>query len=100
MLRRTDDIIKPTYYLGALGMPGQVRSNFLAPSVLAFSDCLLTARLAPQTAYWGLHDVGKIEPGETVVVSGAAGAVGSIVSCEFAAGTPDKAPSADRTLHP
>lgn len=52
---QTDDIIKPTYYLGALGMPGQ-------------------------TAYWGLHDVGKIEPGETVVVSGAAGAVGSIAS--------------------
>ena len=30
------------------------------------------------TAYFGLFDVGRIEPGETVVVSGAAGAVGSI----------------------
>jgi NADPH-dependent curcumin reductase CurA len=57
--------------------------KFLALSVQAFS---LTARLAPQTAYWGLHDVGKIQPGETVVVSGAAGAVGSIVRCETAFG--------------
>ena len=43
----------PTY-LGALGMPGM-------------------------TAYFGLLDIGKPQPGETVVVSGAAGAVGSIV---------------------
>ncbi|BGP19094.1 hypothetical protein JCM10213_006640 [Rhodosporidiobolus nylandii] len=53
-----DDIISPTYYLGALGMTGQ-------------------------TAYWGLHDVAKIAPGETVVVSGAAGAVGSL-ACQLA----------------
>ncbi|KAG6330925.1 hypothetical protein ID866_8165 [Astraeus odoratus] len=31
------------------------------------------------TAYFGLHDVGKIKPGETLLVSGAAGAVGSLV---------------------
>lgn len=31
------------------------------------------------TAYFGLFDIGKPKPGETVVVSGAAGAVGSIV---------------------
>jgi NADPH-dependent curcumin reductase CurA len=43
----------PTY-LGALGMPGM-------------------------TAYFGLLDVGALQEGETVVVSGAAGAVGSIV---------------------
>ena len=43
----------PTW-LGALGMPGM-------------------------TAYFGLLDVGKVQPGDTVVVSGAAGAVGSIV---------------------
>ncbi|HET7728906.1 MAG TPA: NADP-dependent oxidoreductase [Usitatibacter sp.] len=42
----------PTY-LGALGMPGM-------------------------TAYFGLLDIGKPRPGETVVVSGAAGAVGSV----------------------
>ncbi|MFC7116555.1 NADP-dependent oxidoreductase [Natronoarchaeum sp. GCM10025703] len=41
-------------YLGALGMPGR-------------------------TAYFGLLDVGEPTPGDTVVVSGAAGAVGSVV---------------------
>jgi NADPH-dependent curcumin reductase len=41
-------------YLGTLGMPGI-------------------------TAYFGLLDIGKPKPGETVVVSGAAGAVGSVV---------------------
>jgi NADPH-dependent curcumin reductase CurA len=40
-------------YLGALGMPGM-------------------------TAYFGLLDVGALKPGETVVVSGAAGAVGTV----------------------
>jgi NADPH-dependent curcumin reductase CurA len=43
----------PTY-LGALGMPGM-------------------------TAYFGLLDIGKPEAGQTVVVSAAAGAVGSVV---------------------
>jgi NADPH-dependent curcumin reductase CurA len=41
-------------YIGALGMPGM-------------------------TAYFGLLDIGKPEPGQTVVVSGAAGAVGALV---------------------
>src|SRR6202044_3317169 len=41
-------------YLGTLGMPGV-------------------------TAYFGLLDIGKPEPGNTVVVSGAAGAVGGLV---------------------
>jgi NADPH-dependent curcumin reductase CurA len=41
-------------YLGTLGMPGR-------------------------TAYFGLLEVGEPKPGETVVVSGAAGAVGSVV---------------------
>ena len=43
----------PTY-LGTLGMPGM-------------------------TAYFGLLDIGKPRPGQSVVVSGAAGAVGSVV---------------------
>jgi NADPH-dependent curcumin reductase CurA len=47
------------------------------------NDDLLTARLGPLgtsglTAYFGLLRVGKPEPGDTVVVSGAAGSVGSI----------------------
>jgi NADPH-dependent curcumin reductase len=41
-------------FIGALGMPGM-------------------------TAYWGLLDKGHVKEGETVLVSGAAGAVGSVV---------------------
>jgi len=47
-----------SYYLGMLGMPGL-------------------------TAYFGLLDIGQPAPGETVVVSGAAGAVGFVV-CQIA----------------
>jgi NADPH-dependent curcumin reductase CurA len=48
------------------------------------NDDLLTARLGPigttgLTAYFGLLRVGQPEPGDTVLVSGAAGAVGSMV---------------------
>lgn len=57
-LRSVDDHILPTYHLGALGMSGQ-------------------------TAYWGLFSVLNPSPGETVVISGAAGAVGSLV-CQLA----------------
>jgi NADPH-dependent curcumin reductase CurA len=38
-----------------------------------------TLGLSGLTAYFGLLDVGRPEPGQTVVVSGAAGSVGSIV---------------------
>ena len=47
-------------------------------------DELLTANLGPLggtglTAYFGLLRIGRPEPGDTIVVSGAAGAVGSMV---------------------
>ena len=47
-------MVPMTKYLGALGMPGM-------------------------TAYFGITEVGKIKEGEMVLVSGAAGAVGSVV---------------------
>jgi len=54
-LTKVDPAVAPLpVYLGTLGMPGM-------------------------TAYFGLLDVGKPQPGETVVVSGAAGAVGTVV---------------------
>jgi NADPH-dependent curcumin reductase len=54
-VRKVDTRFAPlTTYLGVLGAPGM-------------------------TAYFGLLDIGKPKPGETVVVSGAAGAVGSVV---------------------
>ncbi|MET8679682.1 NADP-dependent oxidoreductase [Streptomyces sp. NPDC004647] len=52
---KADPALAPlSVYLGTLGMPGM-------------------------TAYFGLIDIGRPEPGQTVVVSGAAGAVGSLV---------------------
>jgi NADPH:quinone reductase len=54
-LQKIDTVIAPaSYYLGILGMPGL-------------------------TAYFGLMHIGKPISGETVVVSGAAGAVGIVV---------------------
>jgi len=54
-VRKVDTSFAPlARYLGALGMPGM-------------------------TAYFGLLDIGKPQPGDAVVVSGAAGAVGSVV---------------------
>lgn len=48
------DLAPLPMYIGTLGMPGM-------------------------TAYFGIHEVGKIKEGDVVLVSGAAGAVGSIV---------------------
>jgi NADPH-dependent curcumin reductase CurA len=54
-LHKVDEQVAPLpVFLGTLGMPGM-------------------------TAYFGLLDVGRPQPGETVVVSGAAGAVGTVV---------------------
>jgi len=54
-LRKIDTSVAPaSAYLGCLGMPGV-------------------------TAWYGLGTIGKPKPGETVVVSAAAGAVGSVV---------------------
>jgi NADPH-dependent curcumin reductase CurA len=54
-LQKVDPEVAPLpTWLGVLGMPGL-------------------------TAYFGLLDIGRPEPGQTVVVSGAAGAVGSLV---------------------
>ncbi len=55
MIQKIDTAIAPpSYYLGILGMTGL-------------------------TAFFGLMDIGKPKAGETVVVSGAAGAVGVVV---------------------
>jgi NADPH-dependent curcumin reductase CurA len=72
--RRLEPTDSPSHHLGVLGMPGL-------------------------TAYAGLWDVAGLQPGETVFISGAAGAVGSLAG-QFAklrgatvlgsAGSPDK----------
>ena len=52
-MRKIDPAAPVTYWLGILGMPGL-------------------------TAYCAVNDIGKLESGETVVVSAASGAVGSV----------------------
>ena len=49
------------------------------PSIAPISTALGVLGMPGLTAYFGLLDIGQPKPGETVVVSGAAGAVGSIV---------------------
>lgn len=48
------------------------------PAVAPISTALGVLGMPGLTAYFGLLEIGKLQPGETVVVSGAAGAVGSI----------------------
>jgi NADPH-dependent curcumin reductase CurA len=50
----------------------------LDPAVAPLPTHLAALGLTGLTAYFGLFDVGRPKPGDTVVVSGAAGAVGSI----------------------
>jgi len=49
------------------------------PSLAPISTALGILGMPGLTAYFGLLEIGKPRPGETVVVSGAAGAVGSVV---------------------
>jgi hypothetical protein len=70
--------VSPSHFLGALGMPAL-------------------------TAYVGLLDIASFQPGETVFVSGAAGAVGSLVGqiakLKGAARVVGSAGSADKVAH-
>jgi NADPH-dependent curcumin reductase CurA len=49
------------------------------PSLAPISTALGVLGMPGLTAYFGLLEIGKPQPGQTVVVSGAAGAVGSLV---------------------
>ena len=49
------------------------------PAVVPLEAYLATLGMPGLTAYFGLLNTGQPQPGETVVVSGAAGAVGSVV---------------------
>jgi len=51
----------------------------LDPSVAPLSTAIGVLGMPGQTAYVGLLDIGKPQPGETVVVSAASGAVGAVV---------------------
>jgi NADPH-dependent curcumin reductase CurA len=65
------------------GMPGwqthAVQTGGVAiPDGVTYEQALSVFGITGLTAYVGLEDIGKPKPGETVVVSGAAGGVGSI----------------------
>ena len=49
------------------------------PSLAPIQTALFVLGMPGMTAYFGLLDIGQAKPGETVLVSGAAGAVGSLV---------------------
>merc|ERR1711892_344323 len=60
---------------------GKLGEIVLVPDIgsLSMSHLLGACGMPGNTAYFGLMEVGRPNPGETVVVSGAAGAVGSLV---------------------
>lgn len=56
---------------------------FDLPAGMDFAQALGPLSLNSLTAYFGMRDVGRVAAGETVLVSGAAGSVGS-VACQIA----------------
>lgn len=69
---------------GGLGVQEYAVSNGKAivkvdPRIAPLPVFLGTLGMPGMTAYFGLLDIGRPKPGESVVVSGAAGAVGSVV---------------------
>jgi NADPH-dependent curcumin reductase CurA len=61
----------------AIARPGSSSSPTPVPSGLPVETAMSVLGLTGITAYFGLLDVGRPKPGDTVVVSGAAGATGS-----------------------
>lgn len=90
---------------GALGMteytvmPNKSLEKLDIPKGVDALDFLNTLGTSGMTAYFGLKDIGRLKAGEILVVSGAAGSVGSLV-CQLGkrmgakvyaiAGSPDK----------
>ncbi len=75
----------PRFQVGArvFGMPGWqdyavLNGGVPIPEGVTYEQALSVFGVTGLTAYVGLEDIGKPQPGETVVVSGAAGGVGSI----------------------
>jgi len=76
------------YVLGMLGWREYYLSDGeglmpIDPSIAPMQAFLGTVGMPGQTAYFGLLDIGQPQAGETVFVSAAAGAVGSVV-CQIA----------------
>jgi NADPH-dependent curcumin reductase len=80
---RRDDIPIGTRVFGMVGWQdyavlGADTPVLPIPEGISYEDALSVYGITGLTAYFGLEDIGKPRAGETVVVSGAAGGVGSI----------------------
>ena len=64
-------------------IPGEEATAIPIPDGMPMTAFMSVLGFTGPTAYFGFLDIGKPQPGETVVVSAAAGAVGSIV-CQIA----------------
>jgi hypothetical protein len=64
----------------ALIQPGGLTTPTPVPADVALTHVLSVLGMTSVTAYFGLLDLGDPQPGETVVVTGAAGATGSIAA--------------------
>ena len=63
----------------ALARPGTESAPTLVPPGVPIETAMSALGMTGLTAYFGLLEIGRPQPGETVVVSGAAGATGSAV---------------------
>ncbi len=61
---------------GRLRLPGS--ETLLVPAGLSLVDAMGRFGINPLTAWFGIHRIGALRAGETLLVSGAAGSVGSI----------------------
>jgi NADPH-dependent curcumin reductase CurA len=81
---RSDSLAEGTYVSGMLGVQQHAVLDAdglyaVDPEAAPLPTYLGALGMTGMTAYFGLLDVGALREGDTVVVSGAAGAVGSIV---------------------
>jgi NADPH-dependent curcumin reductase CurA len=81
---KSDSFIKGNFVVGNLGwqdysIANQKEVRKINPEIAPVSTSLGVLGMPGLTAYFGLMDIGKPNEGETVVVSAAGGAVGTIV---------------------
>lgn len=78
-LLQKGDIVNGTMKWAEYNIVKAERVQKVDPTIAPITTRLGILGLTGLTAYFGLLDIGKPQEGETVVVSGAAGAVGSVV---------------------
>jgi NADPH-dependent curcumin reductase CurA len=81
---KSDNFVKGNFVVGNLGWQDYSIANErevrkINPEIAPVSTALGILGMPGLTAYFGLMDIGQPSYGETIVVSGAAGAVGTIV---------------------